>query len=190
MRIDPPFPPSRADLPSRRAEHTIYQVLADTCLPGRALYEARTAPDAREVDFLVWLESTGRYAIEVKGGRYVFGNRQWYVITGRGRYRKPSPVHQVREAAMTIPAAIRERLHRSVSVLPVLAFPDMPPDPVMADYAARHNVGAIFGADEWVQGLVALAQDHPDILPPNPGQVDEEVMVVMPDLVAQRDGAR
>ena len=109
MRIAPKFPRSRMDIPMRRAEYTIYQILRDTQMRGRALYEARVSPEAREVDFTVWLEGVARYAIEVKGGRYEIDADGWNLITGGGRYPKPSPVSQAREAAMSIPAIIEEQ---------------------------------------------------------------------------------
>ena len=67
MRIAPKFPRSRMDMPMRREEYTIYQILRDTQMRGRALCEARVYSEAREVYFAVGLEGVARFAIEVKG---------------------------------------------------------------------------------------------------------------------------
>ena len=67
MRIDPKSPRSRVDMPMRRMEYTIHQILQETGLGGQALCEARVYSEAREVDFAVGLEGVARFAIEVKG---------------------------------------------------------------------------------------------------------------------------
>ena len=141
MRIQPEFPPYRVDNPMRRAEQTIYRILEESDTPGQALYEARIIPHGREVDFAVWLEDVGRFAVEIKGGRYVIdpGTKEWDLLTGRGRYDKPSPVDQVRDASKSIPEAIRERLDREVCITAVLALPDMEPD------EAHHGGGSTRG---------------------------------------------
>ena len=68
MQINPAFPPSRLDMPKRRAERQIYQSLADSAVPGRALYEVKVTPAATQVDFLVWAEGVAAYSVQVKGG--------------------------------------------------------------------------------------------------------------------------
>ncbi len=44
MRVNPKFPRRRVDMPMRRAEYTIYKILQETRLRGRALYEAGYLP--------------------------------------------------------------------------------------------------------------------------------------------------
>ncbi len=68
MQINPAFPPSRLDMPKRRAEQQIYQSLAASAVPGRALYEVKVTPAAIQVDFLVWAEGVAAYSAQVKGG--------------------------------------------------------------------------------------------------------------------------
>ena len=41
MKINPTFPPSRLQDPMRRAERDIYQAIAASPIPGRALYEVK-----------------------------------------------------------------------------------------------------------------------------------------------------
>ena len=184
MRIEPAFPPDRMDMPMRRAEHQIYELLADSDFPGRALYEARILPHGRQVDFPVWLEGVGRYAVEVKGGHYLLERGEWYLITEEGRHRKPSPAFQAWTAAMSIPQAIQRQFHRKVYIIAVLALPDMQPDQVIVDAAAQRHVEVIFGTDRWVQHLADLAQHRDVKLPPTEEEVDEEVELVMPELAA------
>ena len=38
-------------------------------LPGRAIYELRLHEEGTQVDFALWLDRLGRFALQVKGGR-------------------------------------------------------------------------------------------------------------------------
>ena len=69
------------------------------------------------------------------------------------------------------PEVIRERFHRGVYIIAVLAFPDMEPDQVIAD-----------AADRWVERLVELAGPHRIAAAPTAEQIDQEVALVMPEL--------
>ena len=183
MRIDPEFPSDRASLPERRAEHTIYQLLAESAQPGRALYEARPLPDAREVDFAIWLPGAGRFAVEVKGGTYATGiNGRWRLVIPRGRFQKPSPLSQAREAATGLEQALEQRLRRKVDILPVVALPDMEPDDLISHLAALEHVAILYGTLAWVERLATLAAGSQDARPPTGAQIEEEVRVVMPGL--------
>ena len=184
MRIQPEFPLCYGDDPMRRAEHSIYRILEESEAPGRALYEARVLPHGRQIDFAVWLEGIGRYAIEVKGGRYTIDpdTGEWYLLTAGGRYRKASPAAQAWAAAMSIPEAIKERFHRGIYIVAVLAMPDMERDQAIVDAAARNHVNLLFGTDRWVERLAELAGPHHIIVPPTEGQIEEEVPVIMPEL--------
>ena len=171
-------------MPLRRAEHAIYQILADSDIPGRALYEARILPHGRQVDFAVWLEDMGRYAVEVKGGHYILERGEWYLLTDGGRHRKPSPAFQSWTAAMSIPEAIQRQFRRKVYIIAVLALPDMEPDQVIVDAAAQRYVEVLFGTDRWVERLAGLAQHRDVKVPPTEKEIDEEVELVMPELAA------
>jgi hypothetical protein len=184
MRIQPEFPLCRVDDPMRRAEQTIYRILEESEAPGRALYEARILPHGRQIDFPVWIEGVARYAIEAKGGRYIIDpeNGEWRLLTDAGRLPQASPPAQAWDAARSIPEVIRERFHRGVYIIAVLAFPDMEPDQVIAAAAAQRHVDVIFGADRWVERLVELAGPHRIMVPPTAEQIDQEVALVMPEL--------
>ena len=184
MKIQPTFPLCYREDPMRRAEQTIYKILEESEAPGRALYEARVLPHGRQIDFAIWLENIGRYAVEVKGGRYVIEPEtgEWYLLTDGGRYRKESPAAQAWTAAKSVPEIIKLRLHRGVYIIAVVAFPNMARDQAIADAAARNHVDVIFGTDRWVNQLVELAGPHHIIVPPTEEQIEEEVPVIMPEL--------
>ena len=172
-------------MPMRRAEHTIYQILAQSDCPGRALYEARVLPHGRQIDFAVWIEGVGRYATELKGGTWGIDDRgEWRLFADGGWQHQDSPVAQAWDAAMSIPEAIQRRFHRKVYIIAVIALPDMEPDQVIVDAAARQRVEVLFGTDRWVERLVDLAEPRSIIMPPTRGQIEEEVALVMPELAA------
>ena len=54
MKTNPTFPPSRRTDPQRRAERDIYQAVEASSLPGRALYEVKSARNAKQ-----WTSSCG-----------------------------------------------------------------------------------------------------------------------------------
>ena len=184
MKVQPKFPLCYMEDSTRRAEETIYRILEESEGPGRALYEARVVPHGRQIDFAIWLEGIGRYAVEVKGGRYVIDPEtgEWYLLTDGGRYRKESPAIQAWTAAKSVPEVIKQRIGRGVYIISVLAMPDMERDEDIVTAAARHHVDVIFGTDRWVQRLVELAGPHQIVLPPTEEQIDQEVALVMPEL--------
>ena len=185
MDIKPKFPAGRVGLPMRRAEHQIYQLLAHSDVPGRALYEARALPHGRQIDFAVWIEGVGRFAAEVKGGiRDIDDRGEWRVFADGGWRRKESAVAQAWDAAMSIPELIERRLRRKVYIIAVLALPDMEADQAIVDAAARQHVEVLFGSDRWVERLVDLAAPRGILRPPTRGQIEEEEALVMPELAA------
>ena len=76
MRILNEFPEHRRADPKRRAELQVYDQLAGSGAPGAAIYEIRAHRDAPEVDFMVWLQDTARFGMQVKGGRYAIRGRE------------------------------------------------------------------------------------------------------------------
>ena len=91
MKVDPPFPNERRLDPARQAECRIYERLERSGVAGLALYEVRASQRSRELDFLVFLEQSGRIGIEVKGGSYRLRGCEWQLRTDSGWVRKPSP---------------------------------------------------------------------------------------------------
>ena len=70
MRVRPQFPDHRLNDPKRRAELAVYRDLEASALPGIAVYSSSVGPASPEIDNSVWLFDIGRFAVEVKGGRY------------------------------------------------------------------------------------------------------------------------
>ena len=87
MRMYPrEFPPSRRKIPKRRAERQVYEALAGSDRRGFVFYEWRRGYGYIELDFAVWIEGLGRFALQVKGGRYLLIDGEWY-LTDPGGYQ-------------------------------------------------------------------------------------------------------
>ena len=162
------FPEERRRDPKRRAEATVFDTLAECQRAGHVIYEWGAAGRPHRTDFALWLENTGRYAIEVKGGEYTLRpeSDQWYLRTPDGDLQaKSSPLHQADDSAMDLRNEIHEQTGYKVFVIPVVVFPDMAPDPVIQKYAQRTNVQVIWGAEYLLTDLDAAARrvgiDHP-----------------------------
>ena len=158
MRIDPPFPADRRSDPMRRAEQRIYRQLAQSGVAGRALYGVQIGLRSRELDFLVYLERTGRIGIEVKGGSYRLRAGEWQLRTSDGWQRKPSPAEQLRGAVDSIQDAIAGQVGRRIPVIPVLIFPDMKADEEIEALANASGIEVLWGLGRFVERLVALAE--------------------------------
>ena len=66
----------------------------------------------------------------------------------------------------------------------MIALPDMEPDQVIVDAAARQHVEVLFGTDRWVERLTELAKHRHIVMPPIREEIDDEVALVMPELAA------
>ena len=85
MRMYPQrFPAIRAAMPNRGAERRIYEGLAQSGRDGFVYYEWRRGYGRIEVDFAVWIEGLGRFALQVKGGRYLLVDGEWHLRTRTG----------------------------------------------------------------------------------------------------------
>ena len=78
MQIQPDFPNDRRRDPRRRAELEVHDQLAASDLPGRAIHEARAPAAGQEVDSARWFQGQGRFALQVKGGRYSLQEGDWH----------------------------------------------------------------------------------------------------------------
>ena len=78
------FPSTRRGKPKRRAERRVYEALANSDRRGFVFYEWRRGYENIELDFAVWIESVGRFALQVKGGNYVLIDGEWYLKTSGG----------------------------------------------------------------------------------------------------------
>ena len=183
MIIYPTFPTCRAENPTRRAEKLIYAALESSDLDGQVLYEAKPVPHAPQIDFAVWIAGIGIFGIQVKGGKYLLVDGQWYLITDRGRFLRESPVPETWDAAMAIRDVVQEHLHQNIFVIPVLVMPDMDPDPAIEALAGSRNVAMHWGSpDGLVAHLEELATARKIIVKPTPASIAAQVQLVAPEL--------
>ena len=182
MKLNPIFPPSRLTEPTRRAEQAVYQALEASALPGRALYEVKVTPRARQIDFLVLAESTAAFAVQLKGGKFAIQDGELCLNTGDGIIPKPGLLASVWDSAMEVPKFIERNLHRGMYIIPVLALTDMEQDEDILGMAARRNVEVLFGMEAWVNRLVGLASHHSIRHRPTEQTVEQEVLAIMPEL--------
>ena len=182
MNMHPPFPESRLSDPKRQAELRVYQELAASAAPGLALYQAHTGPHAPEVDFALWLERIAHYGIEVKGGRYTIENGVWYLHSLQGREPVACPLTQAWDAAISIRQMLKETLGRKIFVFAVLVFTDMDPDPAIQEQADHSKTRVLWGVQDLVNNLTAVAQGREIFSPPTAAQIVEEAKLIAPSL--------
>ena len=169
------------------AEKQIYEAFQACDFDGRVLYEVRPLPTAPQLDFAVWIVGVGIFGIQVKGGRYILVEGQWFLITDRGRSLRESPVPGTWDAAMAIRDVVQEQLHQSIFVIPVLAMPNMEPNQDIEALAGSRNVAMHWGdPSQMVDHLVQLAIDRKVYITPTPASIAAQVQLVEPGLVLPR----
>ena len=184
MQLYPPFPTCRQDTPKRQAEKQIYEALAAYDLEGHVLYEAKPLANAPQIDFAVWIVGVGIFGIQVKGGKYLLVEGEWYLITDRGRVLKESPIPSTWDASMAIRDVVQEMLHQSIFVTPVLAMPNMQRNEEIEALAGARNVAVHWGDPSLiVDHLVQLAIDRKIHITPTPASIASQVQLVEPGLV-------
>ena len=182
MQIHPAFPPSRLDMPTRRAERDIYQAVEASPVPGRTLYEVKVTRNAKQVDILLWAEAVAIFGVQLKGGIYVIRDGELCLVTDQGLIPKPGLLAKVWDSAMEISRFIERKLHRGMYIIPVLALPNMEEDEDIRDMAARRSVEVHFGMTDWVERLIDLAGSHKIRRRPTEDSIEEEVLAIMPEL--------
>ena len=195
------FPATRRKKPKRRAERRIYKALAGSDRQGFVYYEWRRGYGRIELDFAVWIVGLGRFALQVKGGHYLLIDGEWYLKTGDGLVPiEKSPLDEAWLAALELHDDIVELAATPYNpyVIPVLAFADMDPDPVIEGLARRKGVYLVWRTDDLVADLSAVARSRgvPDALPMD--RIRREVSAVTDGLIQlpeapeqeQEDGAK
>ena len=175
------FPEERRNDPKRRAEAAVFDVLAQSQRAGHALYEWSAPGRCHQTDFACWLEGVGRFAIEVKGGTYTLrrDSDQWFRHTPDGGLQaRPSPLRQAADAALDLYDEIQERTGYKLFVIPVVVFVDMAPDQEIDRYAGCTNVQVIWGAENLIADLEAIANRVGVNHPPKASHVAKEVRAV------------
>ena len=152
MRMYPrDFPPDRRKDPKRRAERHVYEALAGCGRPGFVYYEWRKGYERIELDFAVWIEDLGRFALQVKGGHYLFVDGDWRLKKREGvQPIRTCPLDEAKLGALDLHDDIQERacIPYNPFVIPVLVFPDMTePDEDIENLARRKGVYVIWGVE-------------------------------------------
>ena len=145
MRMFPrEFPLGRRRKPKRRAERRVYEALAGSDRQGFVFYEWRRGYGHIELDFAVWVNGLGRFALQVKGGKYLLIDGEWYLKTREGnKHVRSCPLDETKLAALDLHDDIKELAETRYNpfVVPVLIFPDMEPDEAIKQLArARGSV--------------------------------------------------
>ena len=164
MRMYPrEFPCGRRKKPKRRAERRVYEALADSRRWGFVYYEWRRGYEAIELDFAVWVKGLARFALQVKGGRYVLIHGDWYLKTRDGvKLIESCPLDEAKLAALDLHDDIEDRACTPYNpyVIPVLVFPDMGADADVENLAKRKGVYVIWGTDNLLRDLEQIVRSR------------------------------
>ena len=163
MRMYPrAFPSGRRRKPKRRAERQIYEALAGIDRRGFVYYEWRRGHECIELDFAVWIEGLGRFALQVKGGRYLLIDGELRLKTRDGvQPISTSLLDEAWLAALDLHDDVQERARTSYNpfVVPVLLFPDMTePDESIENLAKRKGVYVIWGTRDLLADLERIVR--------------------------------
>ena len=193
MRMYPrEFPSGRRKKPKRQAEKRVYEALAGSDRQGFCYYEWRKGYGRIELDFAVWIEGLGRFALQVKGGRYLLIDGEWYLKTLAGvQPVRSSPLDEAWLGALDLHDDIEELAETAYNpfVIPVLIFPGMERDEAIAKLARRKGVYLLWGPGDPVAGFeeVSWKRGVSDAL--SAERISREVYAVTDGLI-RLDGAR
>ena len=164
MRMYPrTFPSGRRGRPKRQAERRVYEALAGSDRQGFCYYEWRRGYEHIELDYAVWIEALGRFALQVKGGRYLLIDGDWYLKTRYGVQRvKSCPLDETKLAALDLHDDIEDRACTSYNpyVIPVLVFPDMEADADIENLAKRKGVYVVWGVENLLADLEDIVRNR------------------------------
>ena len=111
----------------------------------------------------MWVEDLGRFALQVKGGRYLLIDGEWYLKTRDGvKLIESCPLDETKLAALDWHDDIKElaATHYNPYVIPVLMFPDMEPDPAIKQLAKRTGVYVIWGVRNLLADLEEIVRSR------------------------------
>ena len=172
------FPPDRRADPRRRAEARVFDAIQSSDRPGLAIYEWQRNPGSPQLDFAIWTQGGGRFGLQVKGGQVSLENGKWHLETPGGPEEKPSPLCVTWDAAMSLREDIIDVMGDTCCfVIAALLFPDMEPDPAIVAEARRNNVHVLWGTDNLMNRLAAIAA-RKAYYPPNADDIRREVAAV------------
>ena len=184
------FPPDRRRDPKRRAERRIYEALAGSDRRGFVYYEWRKGYEQIELDYAVWMEGFGRFALQVKGGHYALIDGDWHLRTRDGvKAVRSCPLDEAKLAALDLHDDTKERACTPYNpyVIPVVVFTDTKPDPSIENLARRKGVYVVWGAENLLEDLaeIVLSRRVSDQLPM--GRIAREVAAVTDGLIRLAD---
>ena len=187
MRMHPrEFPSGRRRRPKRQAERRVYEALAGSDRRGFCYYEWRRGYESLELDFAVWIEALGRFALQVKGGPHLLIDGEWHRRTPAGvQPVRSSPLDEAWLAALDLHddiEALAETAHNPF-VIPVLLFPDMDPDPDIQSLAKRKGVYVTWGTEDLLNDLERIARSRRVSDPLPAERIAREVWAVTDGLV-------
>ena len=165
MRMYPrQFPQARSEMPKRRAERQVFEALADGERQGFAYYEWRRGYGHIELDYAVWIENLGRFALQVKGGRYVLIDGEWHLKKREGfQPVRSCPLDEAWLGALDLHDDIEDRACTPYNpyVIPVVVFTDMTePDPSIENLARRKGVYVVWGTENLLEDLAEIRQSR------------------------------
>ena len=179
-------------MPKRRAERQVFEALADGERQGFAYYEWRRGYGHIELDYAVWIENLGRFALQVKGGRYVLIDGEWHLKKREGfQPVRSCPLDEAWLGALDLHDDIEDRACTPYNpyVIPVVVFTDMTePDPSIENLARRRGVYVVWGIENLLEDLaeIRLSRSVSDRLPMD--RIAREVAAVTDGLI-RLDGA-
>ena len=164
MRMYPrEFPLGRRKQSKRRAEREVYEALAGSNRQGFVYYEWRKGYGHIELDYAVWVNGLGRFALQVKGGRYLLIDGEWYLKTRDGvKLIESCPLDETKLAVLDLHDDIEDLAETRYNpyVIPVLMFPDMEPDRAIEQLARRTGVYVIWGVRNLLDDLEAIVRNR------------------------------
>ena len=171
------FPERRRGDPKRGAEARAFDALRELELSGRAIYEFRYRKRGTQVDFALWLDRLGRFALQIKGGYYrLRDDGQWERRKPDGGWDPvPSPLEETEDGCIELHDAIDEATGYYGFVVGVLVFPDMERDEQMERVARNHShLDIIWGLDTLAEDLDRIARRVRFDRPPRPLHSENE----------------
>ena len=129
------------------------------------------------MDFALWVDGLGRFAIQVKGGEYMLDHAgAWCLRTPDGSpVKRSSPVDETADGCMEMRAAIHKATGYTHFMPGVLIFPDMRRDEDIERAAQREtHVYTVWGVDRLRDELERIAGLAGIVHPPEPGHSENE----------------
>ena len=181
------FPPKRRDNPGRRAELRVYEALAALDLEGRCIYEFRYHERGQQVDYALWVDrsnrdAAGRYAIQVKGGIYDWGDDdRWRLRTPDGTWlSKPSPLAETIDGRIEMHDAIQKAANFYNFIGGLLILPDMPRDRELERLALnRDGVHISWDPERLHEDLARMAKQVGFKRPPTRAHAQNETQKIL-----------